>query len=131
MKYLSNLLASLFLFLVWSSDAIGMENMPKNENSLPVISKELEHKCPIAHLAPVTQSFIFEHEQYLPENNNLSLFENYKNSIIQASSKEIKKNPRSRSAKLRVAVRSSEEFRDPIELRKKFKYLTDLEKRIA
>ena len=69
--------------------------------------------------------------KYLPENNNLSLFENYKNSIIKASSKEIKKNPRSRSAKLRVAVRSSEEFRDPIELRKKFKYLTDLEKRIA
>ena len=60
-----------------------------------------------------------------------SLFENYKNKIIKATSKEIKKNPRSRSAKLRVAIRSKDEFSDPKELRNKFKYLTELEKRIA
>ncbi len=70
--------------------------------------------------------------KYLPENNNnSSLFENYKNKIIQAKPKEVNKNPRSRSAKLRVAIRSRNEFKDPEELRKKFKYLTDLEKRIA
>ena len=70
--------------------------------------------------------------KYLPEiNSNLSLFNNYKNRVIKATSDEIKKNPRSRSAKLRVAVRSEVEFKDPKELRKKFKYLTDLEKRIA
>ncbi len=70
--------------------------------------------------------------KYLPEKENfLYLFENYKNNIIKAKSKEILKNPRSRSAKLRVAIRSANEFIDPIELRTKFKYLTDLEKRFA
>ena len=70
--------------------------------------------------------------KYLPENvKNLPLFENYKNQIIKATSNEIKKNPRSRSAKLRVAIRSTEEFSDPKELRKKFKYFTDLENKIA
>ncbi len=70
--------------------------------------------------------------KYLPEKENfLCLFENYKNNIIKAKSKEILKNPRSRSAKLRVAIRSANEFIDPIELRTKFKYLTDLEKRFA
>ncbi len=70
--------------------------------------------------------------KYLPENiDDLSLFDSYKNKIIKASSKEIKLNPRSRSAKLRVAIRSKNKFTDPKELRNKFKYLTDLEKRIA
>ena len=70
--------------------------------------------------------------KYLPENNdNLCLFDNYKNKIITATSREVKRNPRSRSAKLRVAIRSSDEFVDPMKLRNKFKYLTDLEKRIA
>ena len=50
---------------------------------------------------------------------------------ITPSVNEIKMNPRSRSAKLRVAIRSSDEFADPIKLRNKFKHLTDLEKRIA
>ena len=57
---------------------------------------------------------------------NSSLFENYKNKTIKASLTEIKKNPRSRSAKLRVAIRSADTFNDPKELRNKFKYLTDL-----
>ncbi len=70
--------------------------------------------------------------KYFPDNNDkLSLFDNYKNKIIKASQKEVKRNPRSRSAKLRVAIRSADKFIDPEELRKKFKYLTDLEKRIA
>ena len=70
--------------------------------------------------------------KYLPDSNeNLCLFENYKNKIITATPREVKRNPRSRSAKLRVAIRSSDEFVDPMKLRNKFKYLTDLEKRIA
>ena len=70
--------------------------------------------------------------KYFPDNNDkLPLFDNYKNKIIKASQKEVKRNPRSRSAKLRVAIRSADKFIDPEELRKKFKYLTDLEKRIA
>ena len=70
--------------------------------------------------------------KYFPENNDrLSLFNNYKNKVIKASQKEVKRNPRSRSAKLRVAIRSADKFIDPEELRIKFKYLTDLEKRIA
>ena len=68
----------------------------------------------------------------MPEKkNDLSLFNNYKNKVITATSKEVNRNPRSRSAKLRVAIRSSDEFIEPQELRNKFKYLTDLEKRIA
>ena len=70
--------------------------------------------------------------KYLPENNDdLSLFDDYKNKVIKANAKEVKRNPRSRSAKLRVAIRSSDKFIEPQELRNKFKYLTDLEKRIA
>jgi len=70
--------------------------------------------------------------KYLPEkSDNLSLFDDYKNKVINATTKEVKRNPRSRSAKLRVAIRSSDEFIEPQELRNKFKYLTDLEKRIA
>ena len=43
--------------------------------------------------------------KYLPEKNEkYSLFESYKNKTIKASTKEIKKNPRSRSAKLRVIL---------------------------
>ena len=68
----------------------------------------------------------------MPENvKNLYLFEDYKNKIIKATSNEVKNNPRSRSAKLRFAVRSENVFYDPEELRIKFKYLIDLEKRIA
>ena len=44
---------------------------------------------------------------------------------------KLKRNPRSRSAKLRIAIRSKNEFSDPKELRQKFKYLTDLENRVA
>ncbi len=70
--------------------------------------------------------------KYLPDkSDDLSLFDNYKNKIIKATIKEVKTNPRSRSAKLRVAIRSSDKFIEPQELRNKFKYLTDLEKRIA
>ncbi len=70
--------------------------------------------------------------KYFPDmKSNLSLFENYKNKVIKATLSEIKKNPRSRSAKLRFAIRSKDEFMDPKDLREKFKYLTDLEKRIA
>lgn len=71
--------------------------------------------------------------RYFPENKikNTFLFKNYKNKIITASTEELKKNPRSRSAKLRFAIRSNEEFEDPKELRKKFQHLTDLEKKIA
>ena len=66
--------------------------------------------------------------KYLPEaQKNLSLFENYKNKTIKASLTEVKRNPRSRSAKLRIAIRSADTFSDPKELRNKFKYLTDLE----
>ena len=70
--------------------------------------------------------------KYLPDNDDkLSLFDSYKNKIIKASPKEVKINPRSRSAKLRVAIRSSDKFIDPEKLRNKFKYLTDLENRNA
>ena len=69
--------------------------------------------------------------KYFPEKNNLCLFEDYKNKIIKSNTIEIKKNPRARSAKLRIAVRSKDKFFDPKELRNKFKYLTELEKRIA
>ena len=50
--------------------------------------------------------------RYLPEENrdNLALFENYINKIIKPSKEEIRNNNPSRSAKLRFAVRSKNNF---------------------
>ena len=67
--------------------------------------------------------------RYLPENENDSkaLFEEYKNKVFKPSKKEVDKNNRSRSAKLRYAVRSKNKFSNPHELIKKFKIYLDLE----
>ena len=67
--------------------------------------------------------------RYLPENNigTFSLFENYKNKAYRPSQKEISNNSRSRSAKLRFAVRNKNEFEYPKEFIKKFKRYIDLE----
>ncbi len=68
--------------------------------------------------------------RYLPEDKdiNFSLFNKYKNKAFKPSSIEIIKNPRSRSAKLRYAIRSSNKFIYPDELTNKFKKLLELEK---
>ena len=67
--------------------------------------------------------------RYLPENkvNELALFDEYKNKVFRPSKKEIEHNNRSRSAKLRFAVRSKDKFQYPEELIKKFKKYLDLE----
>jgi 16S rRNA (cytosine1402-N4)-methyltransferase len=67
--------------------------------------------------------------RYFPENeeNNNSLFENYKNKILKPSNLEISKNPPSRSAKLRYAIRNKNKFIYPTELVNKFKIYLDLE----
>ncbi len=67
--------------------------------------------------------------RYLPEKNNseLALFNEYKNQVYRASKKEIASNNRSRSAKLRFAIRSDNEFEYPKDLIKKFKKYLDLE----
>ena len=51
----------------------------------------------------------------------------YKNRIFKASNLEIIKNPPSRSAKLRYAIRSKNKFIYPKELVNKFKRYLDLE----
>ena len=64
--------------------------------------------------------------RYLPEENrdNLALFENYINKIIKPSKEEIRNNNPSRSAKLRFAVRSKNNFFYPKIFFQKFnKYL--------
>ena len=64
--------------------------------------------------------------RYLPEenSNNLALFENYINKIIKPSKEEIRNNNPSRSAKLRFAVRSKNNFFYPKIFFQKFnKYL--------
>ena len=68
--------------------------------------------------------------RYLPENKdlNISLFDKYKNKIFKPSNKEIIKNPPSRSAKLRYAIRNKNEFIYPNELVNKFKRYLDLER---
>ena len=70
--------------------------------------------------------------KYLPiqKDKGVYLFNFYKNKILKPSENEIKFNPRSRSAKLRVAIRSENQFEEPLELRKKFKTITDMEKYI-
>ena len=67
--------------------------------------------------------------RYLPENENNenALFEDYKNRIFKPSKQEIDKNKRSRSAKLRFAVRSSNEFYYPQKLIDKFRNYLNLE----
>jgi len=67
--------------------------------------------------------------RYFPENNedNLILFEEYKNKPLKPSANEINENPPSRSAKLRFAVRTKNEFKNANNLKKKFKKYLDLE----
>jgi len=67
--------------------------------------------------------------RYLPENkdSNISLFNKYKNKIFKPSNVEIIKNPPSRSAKLRYAIRSKNKFIYPNELTNKFKKYLELE----
>ena len=59
--------------------------------------------------------------------SNITLFDKYKNRILRPSNLEIIKNPPSRSAKLRYAVRSKNKFLYPSELENKFKRYLDLE----
>ena len=66
----------------------------------------------------------------MQKDKGFHLFNFYKNKILKASENEIKLNPRSRSAKLRVAIRSENQFEEPSELRKRFKMITDMEKNI-
>ena len=67
--------------------------------------------------------------RYFPEKKdiNISLFDKYRNKIIKPSKVEIIKNPPSRSAKLRYAIRSENKFIFPTELIDKFKKYLDLE----
>ena len=67
--------------------------------------------------------------RYLPENedDNFFLFSEYKNKVLRPSEKEIELNSRSRSAKLRFAIRSEQKFRYPKNLIKKFKKYLELE----
>ena len=67
--------------------------------------------------------------RYLPETdeNTTTLFTEYKNKVFKPTKKEIDQNNRSRSAKLRYAIRSQNKFSHPHELIKKFKIYLDLE----
>ena len=67
--------------------------------------------------------------RYLPENklDNCILFNEYKNKVFRPSQIEIERNNRSRSAKLRFAIRSKNKFENPKDLIKKFKKYLDLE----
>ena len=56
-----------------------------------------------------------------------ALFEQYKNKILRPTNREIIQNNRSRSAKLRFAIRSKNDFEYPNDLIKKFKNYLDLE----
>ena len=67
--------------------------------------------------------------RYLPENKvfETALFEKYKNKVLRPSLQEIELNKRSRSAKMRYAIRSKNKFEYPKNLFKKFKKYLDLE----
>ncbi len=67
--------------------------------------------------------------RYFPEENleDFVLFEKYQNKVIKPSKSEIEKNNPSRSAKLRYATRSQNQFVYPINLIKKFYKYLDLE----
>ena len=65
----------------------------------------------------------------MPENRfkDPALFEEYKNKVLRPSKKELDQNSRSRSAKLRFAIRSKEKFEYPKDLVNKFRKYLDLE----
>jgi len=67
--------------------------------------------------------------RYMPTENNQksSFFEKYKNNFLTPSSEELIKNPASRSAKLRNATRTEQEFIYPKEFKEKFKKYIDIE----
>ena len=67
--------------------------------------------------------------RYLPinESNNSVLFEKYANKIIKPSKEEVEQNYRSRSAKLRFAIRNKNKFFYPYSLFKKFSKYLDIE----
>tara|TARA_B100001059_G_C17824537_1_gene580539 strand:- start:1729 stop:2739 length:1011 start_codon:yes stop_codon:yes gene_type:complete len=67
--------------------------------------------------------------RYLPEDKTYetALFNEYRNKVLRPTNKEISRNNRSRSAKLRFAIRSKDEFEYPNDLIKKFKKYLDLE----
>ena len=67
--------------------------------------------------------------RYVPyySNSKSFLFCKYKNKIFKPSAEEVKVNPPSRSAKLRYAVRSENEFFYPTDLINKFQKYLDLE----
>ena len=67
--------------------------------------------------------------RYFPEdrNNNDYLFEKYNKKIITPTLREIKTNNRSRSAKLRFAIRSKDKFIFPENIFHKFKKYLEIE----
>jgi 16S rRNA (cytosine1402-N4)-methyltransferase len=66
--------------------------------------------------------------RYLPiKENKLSLFKNISKKILQPDLKEISENTRSRSAKLRYAVRNNTTFFQPNEFKNKFENYFNLE----
>ena len=67
--------------------------------------------------------------RYMPTENNQknSFFEKYKNNFLTPSIEELIKNPASRSAKLRKAIRTEQEFIYPEEFKEKFKKYIDIE----
>ena len=83
----------------------------------------------VANNSPLNKKILFhglDTFSGMPENNeeNLVLFEDYSNKVIRPSKNELIKNKPSRSAKLRFATRSQNEFSFPSSLLKKFnKYL--------
>ena len=67
--------------------------------------------------------------RYMPTESNQknSFFEKYKNNFLTPSPEELIKNPASRSAKLRKAVRTKQEFVYPKEFIEKFKKYIEIE----
>ena len=67
--------------------------------------------------------------RYFPEKKikDKALFDDYKNRVLRPSEEELNKNNRSRSARLRFAIRSKNKFEYPKEILKKFKKFLDLE----
>ena len=67
--------------------------------------------------------------RYMPTENNQKnfFFEKYRNNFLTPSPEELVKNPASRSAKLREAVRTDQQFIYPREFKEKFKKYIEIE----
>ena len=122
-KFLTTIL--IFSFLLFCTSIV--------KNKTRVIEKNiLNHKTNISNMEKeLHESFLdfnyLSSPAQLTKQIEFLSNEKYKNKIFIATQEELNNNRRARSAKLRFVIRNNKKFKEPEELKDKFKYLLELE----